>query len=304
MPRLSGHTTGGGGSSVPTVVSGGALGATETLNCSGNAETWLVGTLDANCVVTISNLASGCTAKLLLVQDATGGRSLTVSDGSNSTVVTIPTAASAAVAVDVYSDGTNLYVDVAGGTNSASGGTGSLAAIHKALGLAWDPAIGSVAAAPTQQIAYFNKVPVVRSGTISKVLLEVTTGGTGATALANCFVYVYNSGGTLIGKSADQAADWATAAVKSITVTAEAGQTLAVTAADAAFVTVGFHVGTQSTTTVQLLRAGNVAGRSNAGISTAADFRYATNSGPFTTTPAATVPTLTSGSNAWWVGVQ
>lgn len=104
----------------PRVVAGGSLGAAYTLDMTSDLDVWLVGTLSANATVTVSNRVAGMTARLLLTQDATGGRSLTVSDGTNSVAVPIPTTANASTAVDLYSpDGTNIYVDVAGG---ASGG--------------------------------------------------------------------------------------------------------------------------------------------------------------------------------------
>src|SRR4051812_8227774 len=104
----------------PRVVAGGSLGAAFTLDMNSDLDVWLVGTLSANTTVTVSNRVAGMTARLLLTQDATGGRSLTVSDGTNSVGVPIPTTANSSTAVDLYSpDATNIYVDVAGG---ASGG--------------------------------------------------------------------------------------------------------------------------------------------------------------------------------------
>lgn len=110
-------------SSAPRVVAGGSLGTTYTLDMNSDLDVWLVGTLSANATITVTNRVAGMTARLLLTQDATGGRSLTVSDGTNSVGVPIPTTANSSTAVDLYSpDGTNIYVDVAGG---ASGGGSS-----------------------------------------------------------------------------------------------------------------------------------------------------------------------------------
>jgi hypothetical protein len=103
-----------GGSSLATVTAGGNLGATETLTLAAT-EQWLTGTLDQDCTVTVAGLSTGRRGKLLLRQDATGGWTLTITDGSTSTLVTIPTEALAACQVDLSTDGTDLYIDVAGG---------------------------------------------------------------------------------------------------------------------------------------------------------------------------------------------
>jgi hypothetical protein len=79
------------GANPPTVVAGGNLGTTETVDMTGLTHVWLTGTLNANCAVTISNLTSGDICRLLLVQDATGARTLSV----NGTTVTINSAAAA-----------------------------------------------------------------------------------------------------------------------------------------------------------------------------------------------------------------
>jgi hypothetical protein len=115
---------GGGASAGPNVVQAGSLGATRSQALDPRQETWLVGTLSANHTLTLTGLAAGAKAKLLLTQDATGGRTLTVSDGTNTQAITITTTAGASTVVDVEYDGTDLYV-VAPGSPGSKGDTGS-----------------------------------------------------------------------------------------------------------------------------------------------------------------------------------
>lgn len=92
------------------VVQAGNLGSTYTLTITNANDTWLVGTLTANLTLTVSGLASGGRARLLLDQDATGGRTLSVSDGTNSVNVPISSTGGSSSTVDLLSVGTNLYV--------------------------------------------------------------------------------------------------------------------------------------------------------------------------------------------------
>lgn len=82
------------------VVAGGNLGAAYTFNLANDSYVFLTGTLNANCTITVSGRTTGARFRLLLTQDATGGRTLTVSDGTTPQAVTIATTASATVAID------------------------------------------------------------------------------------------------------------------------------------------------------------------------------------------------------------
>ena len=112
-----------GGGSVPllsSVVTGSAetpgnLAASTSLAVAQNKEAWLYGTLTQNTTVTLTGIAVGARAKLLLTQDGTGGHTLTISDGTHTAVAPINTEKEASVEVDVYSpDGSTLYVSVPG----------------------------------------------------------------------------------------------------------------------------------------------------------------------------------------------
>lgn len=93
--------SGGSGSALPTVVGapGTNLGATPTLNLTGQTYVWHEGTLNANAALTVSGFAEGTRAELHYKQDATGGRTLSVNDGSGATALVIPTAAAAPLLV-------------------------------------------------------------------------------------------------------------------------------------------------------------------------------------------------------------
>jgi hypothetical protein len=53
-------------------------------------EIHLNGTLTGDCEVTFENVAPGCKALLIVQQDATGDRSLTIASGSSSSLVCAP----------------------------------------------------------------------------------------------------------------------------------------------------------------------------------------------------------------------
>ena len=66
-----------------TIIAGGYLGATYALAMAAAIDVRLFGTLNANCALTTSGWASGTSrAELILMQDATGGRTLTINGTS------------------------------------------------------------------------------------------------------------------------------------------------------------------------------------------------------------------------------
>lgn len=171
-------------------------------------------------------------------------------------------------------------------------------AINGLLGKNADPAVNNLSGvALTAGVGYYSKVPIERNGTIVNAIVDVFLGGTGATALANCFVNVYNQAGTLIGSSTDRSVDWATTGIKVVPVAPTAGQSLTVAAADGAFVWVQVQIGTQSTTALQL---GKVTGTTN----WAAIVNWGSvNSGGVTPGPP-NVPTLASFASAIFAAVS
>lgn len=97
------------------VESPGNLGAAYALNLNGCKDGVLVGTLNANSTITVSGLVAGARFRLLLKQDATGGRTVTLSDGGgppSTLALVLAAAAGATTAVDCFSpDGTSILVE-------------------------------------------------------------------------------------------------------------------------------------------------------------------------------------------------
>lgn len=90
----------------------GSMGATPSLALT-SADTQLVvatGTLTANAVLAITGMLAGQTVRLIITQDATGGRILnvTVNGGSSYTIGVVPLIAGNTL-VDIFYDGTNVW---------------------------------------------------------------------------------------------------------------------------------------------------------------------------------------------------
>lgn len=91
--------------STPTITAAGNLGAARSLALSATQEQWVVGTLTANLVLTVTALPDGGKAVLKFTQ-GTGPWTLTLTDGTSSSVVAgLPPAAGAYFEVTVTSTG-------------------------------------------------------------------------------------------------------------------------------------------------------------------------------------------------------
>lgn len=109
---------------------------------------------------------------------------------------------------------------------------------------------------PVAGTVYLSRVETPRPITVRNLAIPVLVAGTGATALANCYLGLYDSAGARLGVTAEQHAAWATVGVKTAA--------LAVAAPiDLPFVYIALLVGTQSTTPVQFVQSN---GLSNAAI--------------------------------------
>jgi hypothetical protein len=107
----------------------GNMGSAYTLPFSGARSRMVRGTLDANLVITVSPINAGYQALVTLVQNGTGGWSLTVSDGATSSLVSIATAPEASTQVLIScTDGTTVDVQVLSSSGSVGGGGGGAAA--------------------------------------------------------------------------------------------------------------------------------------------------------------------------------
>ncbi len=114
----------------PLVTAPGNLGAALSLALDAAREQLLVGTLNADHTLTLTNLVAGGRATLRVLQDATGNRSLTISDGTLSAPVAVTPAAGSVSIVDVLCSATGvLDVSMRGpGATGAAGATGATGA--------------------------------------------------------------------------------------------------------------------------------------------------------------------------------
>lgn len=216
-------------------------------------------------------------------------------------------AAGTPVAVAVGADNTKLKADSsqASGQRWAGEDPVWVPSDHGLLAWSFDPILQSGGGTPTAQLPYWTKVKVPVTRTFANAHVDVFVAGTGATALAGCFVAVFNSAGTRLGISADRSVDWANAGFRTAALTVDGGQSLTVTGSDTAYVWVVVLVGTQSTTQLQLFRApvGANAAASNPNVAGAA-LRAATSAGGQTVMPTSFAPASLVASPPWWVGLS
>lgn len=161
--NLANYFEDGQSPSVPTaqVLSPGNLGSAYTIDFQNHAvaSVVLVGTLNANCTITLVNRAQGCRAVLLLLQDATGNRTLNVSDGTNSTAISVNPTASSLASLEVdCPNATDLYVSILG-----SGGLPS--------------SVVDVSSASAMQVAVANGSGGYNFGVLGSVYDAVLDGG-------------------------------------------------------------------------------------------------------------------------------
>jgi parallel beta-helix repeat protein len=148
---------------------------------------------------------------------------------------------------------------------------------------------------PAAGTLYVVRVHVPVAVSVRNILAAVTSGGTGLKA-GQCLAGLWNAfGGALVGVTADQSADWAAAGLKTMALTCAVN----LTAGD-------YYIGlyANGTTLPAFARGNNQIGGAfvNAGMS--GNFRVATANTGLTTTPPATLGTLTAASTAWWLAVS
>lgn len=86
----------------------GDLGAAYSLSLGGAREVWVHGTLNANQTMTLNGVSRTAHVKLFLTQDATGGRTFTVTDSDGSLAVDVSATAESLSLVELFAkpDGT------------------------------------------------------------------------------------------------------------------------------------------------------------------------------------------------------
>ena len=96
---------------IPHVTTPGNLGATQTLSFTGIDEHNLSGILNSNLLVTFTNLHSAARFRIMVTQDSTGGRVLTLTDGTSTFTPVLDLSPSATTIVKGFYDGTDVYIE-------------------------------------------------------------------------------------------------------------------------------------------------------------------------------------------------
>jgi len=161
----------------------------------------------------------------------------------------------------------------------------------------FDPAIAQGTFTPSAGVLYVQSI-FVRSAAVvapANLFVVVSTAGTGATPLANCFCGIYTSAGSLVANSgtADQSTPWATTGAKTMAMTASQLLT------PGSRYWVALLVGTQSTTNV-VFRAGSSAAALNANL-TASTFRGGSVSSGLSALPNSFTPGSLASVGTMWV---
>ncbi len=177
--------------------------------------------------------------------------------------------------------------------------------------LAWtyEPSSVSINRTPLGASIYLLKIMVPQTLPIANLLTLVITAGTSYT---NTQLGVYSPAGVLLGSSAVMASagtdTLGTTGLKSIPITAEAGQSLTIAGSATSFFWAGVHMGTNAATAVILGGGSSNVPVLNAGISAAALLRACKQTG-HATNSLSTIGNLTPSSNSTttplniWVGV-
>lgn len=181
----------------------------------------------------------------------------------------------------------------------AASGTSWQASDYGLAAMTYDPAlIASTIAIPNGGKLYTVMVKVGAATTISTIWVYMSAIGSALTSGENFAGVWQGIGGTRIGITADQSTAWTTSGNVGVLQMPLTGGPLAVSAGDVA---VGFYV--NGTTGPTLSRA-NSTSVTNVNTPTNSP-RFGISSATYTTTPPATLPTLTANNNTtWWVGLS
>jgi parallel beta-helix repeat protein len=149
---------------------------------------------------------------------------------------------------------------------------------------------------PAQGTLYLVRVHVPVAASVRNIMAAITNAGSGLRS-GQCFAGVWNaSSGARAGVTADQSAGWATTGVKTM---ALSGGAVSLTAGD-------YYIGlyANGTTLPNFARGNNQIGGAFANAGMSGNFRVATANTGLTTTPPATLGTLTSANTAWWLALS
>lgn len=156
-------------------------------------------------------------------------------------------------------------------------------------------------ALPAGQIV-FARVPIPETITLANLHVYVDVAGATLTA-GQSFGLVYSKTGTLLGRTADQASAWVSTGEKTMALTAEAGQSLAITGSPTQWVlAAAYSVGT-TRPAFPRWDAARIMTTGNKGL-TGNNIRYGVANSGLTSTPPATLASQASSSNYFWFGLS
>lgn len=212
----NGQQGGGGGGAGAVTVQGSVgtnLGATQTIDFASKiGEIWLVGTLNVNLTVTVSNRVAGCRAMLLLTQDGTGGRSLTVSDGAGSVNVTIAVGASQFSMIEIkLPDASAVNIAAVGGGGSQTARDSMRMAAIGLTGQNFEILAAPTSVVPGTQTVIYTLGGLLAGDVVNNIYVDLAQIGVGA-APTSIFLGLYTKAGVLVASTANLAADakWTT----------------------------------------------------------------------------------------------
>lgn len=208
---------------------------------------------------------------------------------------------------DLQSQVTTNGANVASNTTNIATNTADIAALkqtaistagpsdHGLAVWAFDPVAASGNQVLTAGTIYLNKVIVRQQVSVGNVVYTINVAGSGLTAGQN-FLGLYNSSGTQVAVTGEQATNWGTAGTKT---TALVGGPFTLAAG---FYYVAFL--SNGTTPPSFMRANGGSGSAvNYGLSASA-FRFATNATGQTTLPSSlTLSSNATSAFAFWVGL-
>ena len=89
---------------------------------------------------------------------------------------------------------------------------------HNLIGWTYDPVLQTGSTAPSAGVLYLIRIPVYTACSISNILVEVVSAGTGLTTGQN-WAGLYNASGALLAQTTDQSAAWTTTGLKEMALT-------------------------------------------------------------------------------------
>lgn len=176
-------------------------------------------------------------------------------------------------------------------------------AAHNGLLLsAYDPLLVSNSFGQSSGVIFLVRLDVPRTVTLANLLTLVRTQGSSLTSGQNWGGY-YSSGGVLLGKTADQTTAWGTAGLKTMAVSAEAGQSLTVPGSTTAFVLAAFLGNGSAAAQMGLVVTATSGALANLGYAAGTGLRFGTIGTGQTTLPSSiTLSSVAATDRCIWAG--